>query len=83
MVEDSADGQCSDVCGNGSHSEHKVEVNLDARFFGRWVIWRCACFSVGALLFQDGLDGGVSEDDSCREEAVYYCCGDLNYMGRG
>ena len=43
----------------------------------------CTFVPVYAFLDEDGLDGGVSEDDSCREEAVYYCCGDLNYMGRG
>ena len=75
VVEDGADGQGSDVGADSGDGEHEVQVDLDAGVIVRVV---GAEVAVGALLLEDGLEGGISEDDAGGEEAVNDCRANLH-----
>lgn len=89
VVEDGADGQCSDVGAHSGHCEHEIEVNLDAgidvdilqassdKIVGRLLT---ADILVGAFLLEDRFQGCVAEDYACCEEAVDDGDEDLHYI---
>lgn len=73
MVQNGPDRKSSNVGRHGRDGEHEIQADLDARIN---VIGACigvagaADILISALLFQDGLEGCISKDYACCEEAV-------------
>jgi hypothetical protein len=73
VVQDGPDRKGSNIRRDCGNSEHEVQADLNARVD---VIWACtgvtgtAHVLIGPLLFEDGLEGSISKDYTCCEEAV-------------
>lgn len=73
VVQDGADGERGDVGRHDGDGEHQVQADLHARLHlveGGAVPRAAADVLVGTLPLEDGLEGGIPEDDACCEEGV-------------